>query len=283
MQHHDKPSSEEQRTSLCGRHRRGARAGRRARRVPSFRTTVTLAGTATVVLTVATGAYVASLGSPSGTATRSDEVALTNLAPLIARSAPPPAGSPTAPATPSGAGAAPPEAAPSAAQSLAPSVAPSPSGSLPPAPAPAKVADPAVDPAARPVGGGKVARYIDEVVALANTEREKAGCARLRPDARLRESAQAHADDMADRDYYDHNSPEGRDAGDRIKAAGYPWASWAENIHRGPKTPAKVMDDWMSSAGHRRNILNCSLKDIGVGVTLTADGPWWVQNFGTRR
>lgn len=55
-----------------------------------------------------------------------------------------------------------------------------------------------------------------------------------------------------------------------------------ENIHRGPKTPAQAMEEWMGSPGHRDNILNCSFKDIGVGVTLTANGPWWVQNFGAK-
>lgn len=251
MQHHDAPQPDEQRTTGGGRHRRGGGAGRPARRALSFRTAVTLAGTATVVLTVATGAYVASLapGSPSGAGTRSDAVTLTNVAPLVERSVPPPAAPPTTAASPAQA------AAPEKPTALAP----------------------------KSSGGGKVGRYVDQVVALANTEREKAGCAPLRSEGRLGESAQAHADDMADRDYYDHNTPEGKDAGDRITAAGYPWSSWAENIHRGPKTPARAMEDWMNSGGHRRNILNCSFKDIGVGVTLTANGPWWVQNFGTRR
>ncbi|MFG2640433.1 CAP domain-containing protein [Streptomyces sp. NPDC048370] len=259
---------------------------------------MTVAGTATVVLTVAVGAYVASLGTPSGTGTRSEALTLTNVSPLTERSAPP-AESPAAPAsTPSPA--TPPKAgpsvgpapadAPSAARSGHPA-APKPSvpvsapesapASAPHAEAPAP--QKAVAPAEKPSGGGKVARYIDEVVALANAERGKAGCAPLRSDGKLRGSAQAHADDMADRAYYDHNTPEGKDAGDRITAAGYAWSSWGENIHRGPKTPAQAMEDWMNSDGHRRHILNCSFKDIGVGVTLTANGPWWVQNFGTRR
>ncbi|MGW6566753.1 CAP domain-containing protein [Streptomyces sp. NPDC054975] len=303
MQHHDEPGRdqhhepgrEEQRTSGGGRHRRGGRTAHRARRVPSFRTAVTLAGTATVVLTVATGVYVASLGTPSGKGTRSEDVTLTNVAPLTERSGPPTALSPAAPAgalpqaeaappraTPSGA----PSAVPSASRSGAPA-APKPSApvsasvSAPPAQAPAP--EKAQAPAEKASGGGKVARYVDQVVALANAERDKAGCSPLRVDGRLRASAQGHADDMADRAYYDHSSPEGRDAGDRITAAGYAWARWAENIHRGPKTPTEAMDDWMSSDGHRRHILNCSFKDIGVGVTLTANGPWWVQNFGTRR
>ncbi|MFF3771485.1 CAP domain-containing protein [Streptomyces sp. NPDC002232] len=130
---------------------------------------------------------------------------------------------------------------------------------------------------------GKDPRYVRDVVALANAEREKAGCGPLRSERRLRAAAQAHADDMAARDYYEHHSPEGRDAGDRISGAGYAWSTWGENIHRGPKTPAKAMEDWMDSPGHRANILNCSFKDIGVGVALAANGPWWVQDFGARR
>ncbi|MDV9193701.1 CAP domain-containing protein, partial [Streptomyces sp. SR27] len=133
------------------------------------------------------------------------------------------------------------------------------------------------------VPAGKPARYVQEVVALANAERAKAGCGPLRAEIRLRAAAQAHADDMAARDYYEHDSPEGRDAGDRMSGAGYAWSTWGENIHRGPKTPERAMEDWMDSPGHRANILNCSFKDIGVGVTLTANGPWWVQDFGTKR
>ncbi|MEU9702575.1 CAP domain-containing protein [Streptomyces sp. NPDC047981] len=224
---------------------------------------MTLAGTAAVVLTVAAGAYVATRGTPS--ATRSEAVAHPNLAPLAGRSAPEPAASPAAqaPATPE--------------RTTAPEKAVPEQTS-----APDKAAQEQA-PGAESAVGGKGGRYVEEVIALANTQREKSGCAPLRADHRLAESAQAHADDMADRGYYEHTTPEGKDAGDRITAAGYAWSSWAENIHRGPKTPVQAMEDWMGSDGHRRHILNCAFKDIGVGVTLTANGTWWVQNFGTRR
>ncbi|WP_234312967.1 CAP domain-containing protein, partial [Streptomyces griseus] len=128
----------------------------------------------------------------------------------------------------------------------------------------------------------RAARYVQDVVALANAERDRAGCGPLRVEARLSRAAQGHADDMAARDYYAHDNPEGRDGGDRITAAGYRWSAWGENIHKGPKTPERAMEDWMDSPAHRANVLNCSFRDIGVGVALTADGPWWVQDFGTR-
>ncbi|MGW2302790.1 CAP domain-containing protein [Streptomyces sp. NPDC001809] len=144
---------------------------------------------------------------------------------------------------------------------------PAPQGAAPVAAAPAVTAD----------------RFVKDVVALANAEREKAGCGPLRSERHLRTAAQRHADDMSARGYYEHDDPEGRDAGDRMTGAGYAWSTWGENIHRGPKTPSRAMADWMGSPGHRANILNCAFEDIGVGVTLTANGPWWVQNFGVRR
>jgi uncharacterized protein YkwD len=165
------------------------------------------------------------------------------------------------------------------APSLSPTSAPAPAR---PTPARQKAAAPGPLEAVAPVAG-KVDQYVDQIVSLANAEREKAGCSPLHSHSLLRSAAQAHADDMAERGYYEHTSPEGRDAGDRITAAGYAWSRWAENIHRGPKSAAAAMDDWMNSDGHRRNILNCSFEDIGVGIKLTANGPWWVQNFGAGR
>ena len=42
------------------------------------------------------------------------------------------------------------------------------------------------------------------------------------------------------------------------------------------------MDSWMNSSGHRANILNCSFKELGVGIEQGDGGPWWTQNFGAR-
>ncbi|MFG2820014.1 CAP domain-containing protein [Kitasatospora sp. NPDC048365] len=98
-------------------------------------------------------------------------------------------------------------------------------------------------------------------------------------DSRLQAAAQAHAADTAARNYYEHNTPEGLDPGDRMQKAGYGFGAWGENIHQNPKNAAAAMKGWMESSGHRSNILNCAFKDIGVGVDLGSNGPWWVQDF----
>lgn len=114
-----------------------------------------------------------------------------------------------------------------------------------------------------------------EVVRLTNAERARHGCGRLRIDDRLHEAARAHSDDMATRDYLDHVSPDGVGPGERAEAAGYD--AWgAENIASGYQTAEDVVEGWMSSQGHRDNILNCSLRAIGVGMIDS----YWTQTFG---
>jgi uncharacterized protein YkwD len=125
------------------------------------------------------------------------------------------------------------------------------------------------------------ASYEDQVVTLVNQERAKAGCGALTVDARLANAARAHSQDMATRDYFDHNTPEGVDPGKRITNAGYNWQAWGENIAMGQPDPASVMQAWMNSPGHRANILNCNFKNIGVGLAYnTKHQPYWTQDFG---
>ncbi|GAU66515.1 putative RNA polymerase ECF-type sigma factor [Streptomyces sp. NBRC 110611] len=129
---------------------------------------------------------------------------------------------------------------------------------------------------------GTAAEFARKVVELVNAQRAEHGCGPLTIDLRLQRAAQAHSDDMAARDYYDHNTPEGVDPGTRITNAGFRWSSWAENIFKSPKDPATALEGWMDSPGHRANILNCSYKSTGVGVNLSSNGPWWTQEFATR-
>ncbi|MFJ8623961.1 CAP domain-containing protein [Kitasatospora sp. NPDC093550] len=132
---------------------------------------------------------------------------------------------------------------------------------------------------ATPVGGGAAPSDAQAVVDLVNAERAKAGCGPVTSEPRLATAAQSHSDDMADRNYFDHASPEGYHADHRIEATGYRWSTWGENIARGQKDPAAVMDAWMNSPGHRANILNCAFKQLGVGVRTGSGGPWWTQVF----
>jgi uncharacterized protein YkwD len=103
-------------------------------------------------------------------------------------------------------------------------------------------------------------------------------------DARLREAARRHSAEMARFGYLSHSSRDGSGPLQRIRAAGYSTGGgWAENIARGYPTPSAVMDGWLNSPGHRANILNCSLRALGVGVVRSSGGRvYWTQDFGAR-
>ena len=116
-----------------------------------------------------------------------------------------------------------------------------------------------------------------QIVSLVNDQRADAGCDPVAEEPHLDTAAQKHSDDMSDRDYFSHDTPEGVHFDQRIRDAGYSKPG-AENIAKGATSAAQVMDMWMNSSGHRANILNCSLTKLGVGVAKS--GWYWTQDFG---
>ena len=120
-----------------------------------------------------------------------------------------------------------------------------------------------------------------KVVSLTNDERAKAGCAALATNTNLNVVAQEHASDMAVNNYFSHNSQNGDTPFDRMRAAGASGSGYmAENIAWGQTSPEQVVQAWMNSAGHRKNILNCNLKRIGIGYAVGPGGKtYWVQDF----
>ncbi|MFB6503196.1 MULTISPECIES: CAP domain-containing protein [unclassified Streptomyces] len=119
------------------------------------------------------------------------------------------------------------------------------------------------------------------VLALVNGERDKAGCSPLTLNSELTKAARTHSEDMAAHRNMSHTGSDGSTPGDRITDAGYEWRAYGENVAHGHETPESVMAGWMDSPGHRRNILDCSFKEIGVG--LAGPGDYWTQDFGTAR
>jgi len=114
------------------------------------------------------------------------------------------------------------------------------------------------------------------VLDIVNLERANAGVPALRYDPALARTAQAHAVDMVAQNYFDHTSPDGRDFSDRATAAGYQGFATGENIARGQADAEAVMNSWMDSPGHRKNILSANSNEMGVGVEQRT----WVQVFG---
>ena len=116
---------------------------------------------------------------------------------------------------------------------------------------------------------------IGRVFALTNAERAKVGCAPLGRSPSAGRAAQGYAHELAGESGLSHTGDDGSDFSDRMEAAGNP-SPGAENIARGQDSPEEVVQSWMESPGHRENILDCSLRTLGVGHA----GEAWVQDFG---
>jgi uncharacterized protein YkwD len=103
-------------------------------------------------------------------------------------------------------------------------------------------------------------------VEIMNDHRESVGCARLTWNRDVAEVAQAHSEDMVERDFFDHTNPDGKSPFDRLRDAGIAYSGAAENIAWGYPSAEAVLDGWLNSSGHRSNIENCSLTEHGVGL-----------------
>lgn len=156
---------------------------------------------------------------------------------------------------------------------------------------PLTVSGAAPTPTPAPAPGTGFAQQVLDLVNAARAQGRTCGATTyaaapaLTLNAQLGQAAQGHAADMAAQNYFSHTSKDGRTAGQRIAAAGYAYRTWGENIAAGQATAAQVMDGWLKSEGHCKNIMNPNFRELGVGYAYksgTEFGHYWVQNLGTR-
>lgn len=114
--------------------------------------------------------------------------------------------------------------------------------------------------------------YASSVVDEVNMERASRGLGTLRIDAELTRAARVRAQEIAQK--FSHTRPDG------TKWRTVSSSAYGENIARGQKTVDKVMAAWMSSQGHRQNILRASYGSIGVACLKVGSIYYWVQLFG---
>ena len=118
-----------------------------------------------------------------------------------------------------------------------------------------------------------------EVVNLVNIERQKNGLAPLQYSSELSNVARVKSQDMAQKNYFSHNSPTYGDPFSMMKSFGIKYRTAGENIAKGYSSAQSVMKGWMNSSGHRANILNPSFGKIGVGYVNINGTTYWTQMF----
>jgi uncharacterized protein YkwD len=128
------------------------------------------------------------------------------------------------------------------------------------------------------------------VLADVNAARAQAGCGALRMNAQLVTAAEGHAQAMAAKNFFSHQGKDGSKLASRIKRAGYRFNLAAENIAAGQSSASEVMQAWLNSSGHRKNMLDCRLTETGIAVVYQPDDTplkgqkyafkyYWVQDF----
>jgi hypothetical protein len=116
-----------------------------------------------------------------------------------------------------------------------------------------------------------------EVVDLVNQARQAQGKRPLYVNYQLQVAAWLHNEHMVRTGCFSHSGCGNGGPADRVRQSGYKGGMVGENIAKGYRTPAAVMDGWMNSSGHRANIL--SDRYIDIGVAYNPSGPHWTQVF----
>jgi uncharacterized protein YkwD len=138
------------------------------------------------------------------------------------------------------------------------------------------------------------AAYEQTVVELVNRERlHFSNLPPLKRTAALDDAARYHSTDLGQDNYFSHDSHDRDGGGNLVWACG--WATrvqnfygaynaLAENVAAGYTTPAAVMLGWMNSSGHKNNIMNTSVRALGVGYACCSGtyGRYWTQDFGRK-
>ena len=125
-----------------------------------------------------------------------------------------------------------------------------------------------------------------DVVRYTNEARVRNRLPPLATNAKLMEAARIQAQQMAQAQRADHtiSGAQYPTLQSRLNAAGYDYSNAAENVAWNQRDAASVVNTWMNSSGHRANILDPNLREIGAAMVRSSKGePYWVQVFGTPR
>jgi len=118
-----------------------------------------------------------------------------------------------------------------------------------------------------------------QVLNLVNAERAKQNLPALKLNTALSNVAQLKSEDMKNKNYFDHTSPTYGSPFNMMKQFGINYKYAGENIAKGQKTAADVVNAWINSEGHRANILNTNFTDMGLGYVKSGSTTYWTQMF----
>lgn len=112
---------------------------------------------------------------------------------------------------------------------------------------------------------------ISQLLASTNTERSSDGIPKLSLNSKLTAAAQAKAEDMANRNYWSHNTPEGEAPWIFPANQNYDYQKLGENLAAGFTDAQSTVNGWMGSPGHKANMLDTAFTQVGFGFANNPD------------
>lgn len=106
-----------------------------------------------------------------------------------------------------------------------------------------------------------------QLLLLTNQKRQENGLPALTINNELSQAAANKAFDMFGKDYWAHNAPDGTAPWVFIKGAGYNYIYAGENLARGFNNASDVINAWMASETHRKNMLSSNYQNVGFAVS----------------
>ncbi|MEK7561891.1 MAG: CAP domain-containing protein [Patescibacteria group bacterium] len=102
-----------------------------------------------------------------------------------------------------------------------------------------------------------------------NNERVQAHITPLTENVQLNQAAQAKARDMAARNYWSHDTPDGNPPWVFVANQSYAYQKLGENLAAGFDNEQAAIKGWMASPAHKENLLDPLFTDVGFGVAVT--------------
>ncbi|OWV31281.1 SCP/PR1 domain-containing protein [Halomonas campaniensis] len=103
---------------------------------------------------------------------------------------------------------------------------------------------------------------------------------------KLEAAAESHSKDMAENDYFSHTGPEGAGIEQRVGNQDYIWQAVGENIAAGHTSVSAVVEGWLDSPGHCRNLMNDAFTEMGMAKAEDPESrysTYWTQTLGNPR
>ncbi|MEA2120498.1 CAP domain-containing protein [Halovibrio sp. HP20-50] len=103
---------------------------------------------------------------------------------------------------------------------------------------------------------------------------------------KLEAAAESHSQDMAKNDYFSHAGPDGAGIEQRVSHQDYVWQAVGENIAAGHTSVSAVVEGWLESPNHCRNIMNDAFTEMGMAKAKDSESrysTYWTQTLGNPR